>query len=844
MLQRRRIVSSTLTILALVALFVIAAPSASAGVSSWTSSGLTGKNIAALGVDPKNPTTVYAGGYGGLGDSLFRSNDDGVTWNAVTSFPMSTVRSFAFDPATPTIYVGGCFAISRSKDNGSTWSSVTLGTGGLCAENIVIDPRDAKNLFATALPQTVPHLFHSTDGGDTWNDISNHLPTNSSVSPLAIDPTTATIYTGGSEIYRSTDNGTTWITTTLPSVSDPAGLIINTLAVNSVSPSVLYTGTNRGVFRSNDRGDSWVFSGSGLPPPAFSNPSPFPDITILLINPNTPTTLYAVTNNLGVFRSTNGGDNWVSIHADSLPNFSMQAVALKPSDSAILYAAPEGANGVYQRTEDNTPTLSAQPLSQRIRPGTAVTLDVVGGSGTQPFSYQWYEGVSGDTSRPVSGATGRTFATPSLNANTAYWVQVSNSVGSVNSDTAQMNVKGAYTPSLDGFNSNRAFSNFGYTPGDAIPGASWDIFKRTFPATSMELPNGQPKFGAQAYFRSTAYRSLGAGDCFGMSAVSMLRYLDSNDTTEQATLNPFYRRFTQISDLPPIINGAVTVGQSNVKDYIFLYQGRQQSKQIQEWLHSQNTPAQTFDAIRQITQAGNVAILVFSVPGVGHAVVAYSTQQVGNVGTIAIYDPNWPGDTTRQITVDLSTNQWRYELWPGTTWSGSTNLSYVPVSMLFPADVSLSQQAPAPLLASDTGITLGVEGDADLLITDSEGHQFGPTALDPTQEISGALRLVNASFNPDQPNATSPRGLLSARRADLHRHRGRCCRCPGRAGGDRALYPDNLWRRLGHDHWRRIVGRRATRHLDPPRDTACCDVRACDRWHLLPDAHRRDLDGE
>ncbi|MBT5815810.1 MAG: hypothetical protein HOI15_15885 [Opitutales bacterium] len=53
--------------------------------------------------------------------------------------------------------------------------------------------------------------------------------------------------------------------------------------------------------------------------------------------------------------------------------------------------------------------------------------------GTPDLSYQWYEGVSGETSNPVDGATESSFTTPILNDTTVYWVRATNPNGSSDS---------------------------------------------------------------------------------------------------------------------------------------------------------------------------------------------------------------------------------------------------------------------------------------------------------------------------------------------------------------------------------------------------------------------------
>jgi sugar lactone lactonase YvrE len=88
------------------------------------------------------------------------------------------------------------------------------------------------------------------------------------------------------------------------------------------------------------------------------------------------------------------------------------------------------------------PTITTQPTSQTINSGQTANLTVAA-SGTSPLTYQWYQGNSGDTSHPATGGTGNagpSYQTPPLTAITSYWVRVSNSAGSADSNTATITV--------------------------------------------------------------------------------------------------------------------------------------------------------------------------------------------------------------------------------------------------------------------------------------------------------------------------------------------------------------------------------------------------------------------
>jgi hypothetical protein len=97
-------------------------------------------------------------------------------------------------------------------------------------------------------------------------------------------------------------------------------------------------------------------------------------------------------------------------------------------------------------TVPTAPSISSQPASQTIGSGATANLTVVA-TGSTPFTYQWYQGTSGTTTTPV-GTNSSNFTTPALTTTTSYWVQVSNSLGSVNSNTATITVVAAAAPGI------------------------------------------------------------------------------------------------------------------------------------------------------------------------------------------------------------------------------------------------------------------------------------------------------------------------------------------------------------------------------------------------------------
>jgi alpha-tubulin suppressor-like RCC1 family protein len=98
------------------------------------------------------------------------------------------------------------------------------------------------------------------------------------------------------------------------------------------------------------------------------------------------------------------------------------------------------------------PLVSAAPESATVAWGEGGTLTVQAGGGA--LEYQWFAGVSGDTSTPVAGATGPRLLTPPLYSPATYWVRVSNAAGSADSPAAAITPGPSQAGSLRGFGYN------------------------------------------------------------------------------------------------------------------------------------------------------------------------------------------------------------------------------------------------------------------------------------------------------------------------------------------------------------------------------------------------------
>jgi hypothetical protein len=107
------------------------------GGANWTdiTSGLPNRFIESITVDPANAAVAYLT-YGGFGTGhLFRTTNFGASWTDIggipgqpNAIPNVPVSAFLIDPKTPsTLYAGTDIGVFRSTDNGATWSTFNNG---------------------------------------------------------------------------------------------------------------------------------------------------------------------------------------------------------------------------------------------------------------------------------------------------------------------------------------------------------------------------------------------------------------------------------------------------------------------------------------------------------------------------------------------------------------------------------------------------------------------------------------------------------------------------------------------------------------------------------------------
>jgi photosystem II stability/assembly factor-like uncharacterized protein len=317
-------------------------PVAQAGTGVWTSGGPYGGGVGVLAVDPASPSTIYAGGSGGV----FKSVDSGGTWTAAnTGLTSASVDILAIDPANPaTLYVGTFYAgVFKSTDSGGTWAPANIGLTTLAVTALAIDPSNTATLYAGG-PDGV---FRSIDAGRSWATTGL---TDEYVGALAVDPSNPAVLYAGMiyrGVFKSSDSGGTWA----PINTGLALQQVFALAVDPAHPATVYTTGNAagvgGIFKSTDSGGTWAAADAGLTNLGFVN--------ALAIDPSHPATLYVGAStpepgrlNGGLFKSTDSGGTWTAASA-GLTDTQIYAVAVSPSNPALLYTGT--GSGVFRSTD-------------------------------------------------------------------------------------------------------------------------------------------------------------------------------------------------------------------------------------------------------------------------------------------------------------------------------------------------------------------------------------------------------------------------------------------------------------------------------------------------------------
>ena len=335
-------------------------------------------NIFSLTIDPNNHDVIWAGTNGeGSAFGVFKSTDGGTTWTLKTNgitlgddigivFRGFTIQqdnsNVVYAQAEiPTDVNGWEFnrvkgRVYKTTDGGESWSLIWQGDN--LARYLIINPtnpdilylstgifdREAYNSDCTnSLPGGVG-VLKSTDGGGTWTPINNGF-TDLYVGSLRMHPTNPQIlfaatgnnacsgqYTGNpvSGLFKTADGGAFW---TKVITND----IMTTVNFSPSNPNIVYAGSARAFYRSNNGGLTWSsFSKPGdadWGPPGVRAGVPID----IIVDPVNSDVLYANNYGGGVFRSTDGSETWKD-WSKGYSGAEIHDLCIPASNSSTVYA--------------------------------------------------------------------------------------------------------------------------------------------------------------------------------------------------------------------------------------------------------------------------------------------------------------------------------------------------------------------------------------------------------------------------------------------------------------------------------------------------------------------------
>lgn len=318
------------------------------GGASWD--GVSGINSGVIDSMAYNSVTGSLLGIGS--DAVFRSSNNGASWSMVSRFggrraPSLVSQGGVFYALT---WEGGCrFSIekgakfAKSVDNGANWTFQVLGTASR-GRSIAVHPANANIIYVTldSLYSGEPPMMKTVDGGTNWTNI-NFTFTSSEPGPIAFHPTnTSIIYTGSNAgVYKSIDAGVTWV----KKINGLPGNYMDAITAITIDPANanhVFAGSRTTLYESMDGGENWT---SIVVVDAEDIYSGYGELwaTSILFDPITAGTVYLSTRRYGVFRSTNSGQTWLPYNS----NLSDTRITKLVSGASGFLHASTGGSGIF-----------------------------------------------------------------------------------------------------------------------------------------------------------------------------------------------------------------------------------------------------------------------------------------------------------------------------------------------------------------------------------------------------------------------------------------------------------------------------------------------------------------
>jgi len=294
------------------------------------------QSIGAIAVAPSDPNIVYVASGEGLqrpdlsvGDGIYKSTDAGKSWTHLPGLrDGQQIPALAVDPRDPNRLFAAVLGhpygpnaergIFRSTDGGQSWQKVLYKDENTGGSDIEMDPSNPDVLYAglwqarqgpwedaNSYGGSGGGLFKSTDGGQTWRQLTQGLPADLVQVNVAIAPSLP------SRLYAS---------------------------FSTTKPSGYQSGKGLGFYRSDDAGEHWYQVTSDERPAMKIGGG---DLSIPRVDPKNPDVVYSTS--IVTVRSEDGGKTWTSLRG-APGGDDYQNIWINPNNpDIILLVSDQGA---------------------------------------------------------------------------------------------------------------------------------------------------------------------------------------------------------------------------------------------------------------------------------------------------------------------------------------------------------------------------------------------------------------------------------------------------------------------------------------------------------------------
>ncbi|MCP4978183.1 MAG: glycosyl hydrolase, partial [Maribacter sp.] len=363
-----------------------------------------GRSVASSGVVGQ-PMTYYMGTTGG---GIWKTVDDGITWKNVSDgfLKTGTVGDIAVSESNPNIVVVGMGehaargvmtsmgdGVYKSTDAGKTWNHIGLDKTRHISD-VIIHPTNPNIIFVAAQgaqygPSPDRGVYRSTDGGANWEKVL-FINNKTGASSLSMDMNNPfilyaamwehqryawTMESGGkgSELYKSTDGGSTWkkMKEGLPKEFGKAGISVSGANPELVFAVIEAEGKKGGVYRSDDAGKKWTQVNKDRINIARSW-----YYMEIFADPQDENLVYVL--NAPVTKSIDGGKNFKPL---STPHGDNHDLWINPKDNSKMINSNDGGANVSNNGGKSWSSQQYQPTSQfyRVITDNLVPYNVYGG---------------------------------------------------------------------------------------------------------------------------------------------------------------------------------------------------------------------------------------------------------------------------------------------------------------------------------------------------------------------------------------------------------------------------------------------------------------------------------